>query len=471
MAIVGRVREIDRLMRLCESPRAEFAVVYGRRRVGKTYLIREFFKNSFAFYATGVAGGNARVQLAGFNESLRRAGGVAAGDWFEAFRELVRLLERDNVSRDAVSGKRVVFIDEMPWLASPRTDFMPAFELFWNQWGSAQRDLLLIVCGSASSWIVKNLFKNRGGLHNRVTARIWLEPFTLAECEEYYRVNGHVLSRAQMIEIYMVFGGIPYYLDLLDRRCGLVQNIDNLCFSRSGELTSEFDELYHSLFRKADHHVAIVRTLGTKAKGLDMQEISNATGIAKGGTLTSLLDELEASGFIRRYAPFEKKRRGSLYQLVDPFSLFYLKFMDKRAPSDFWSKNHQTSRVNAWRGYAFELVCLLHERQIRQALGIAAVSADVCSWRSQDSDPGAQVDLVIDRADGIINLCELKWSQGEYAINKAYDLQLRNKLVAFSQETRTKKALHLTMVTPFGVKRNAYHGVLQSEITADALFA
>lgn len=470
MGIIGRRAEMDRLDRLCGSSKAEFAVVYGRRRVGKTYLVREYFKGSFAFYVTGVAGGGSQVQLKSFNGSLQDAGGEACPDWFEAFREMRRLLEREDVRRDAASGKRIVFIDEMPWLAAPRTDFMAALELFWNQWGSAQPDLLLIACGSATSWIVKNLLRNHGGLHNRVTARIKIEPFTLAECEEYYSANGHVLAREQMIESYMVFGGVPYYLDLLDRRMSLVQNIDHLCFAESGDLVREFDDLYLSLFKHADRHISIVRALASKAKGLTLQEISSAAGIAMGGTLTKTLDELEASGFLRRYLPFGKAKRGSLYQLIDPFSLFYLRFMDSRARPGFWQKTHQAPRVNSWRGHAFELVCLLHEEQIERALGISAIASEVGSWRSVESEPGAQIDLVIDRADGVINLCEMKWCAGEFAITRDYDLRLRNKLVAFSGETGTRKAIHLTMVAPFGVKRNAYSETAQSVVTADDLF-
>ena len=471
MAIIGRAAEQDRLARLCESSKAEFAVVYGRRRVGKTFLVREFFGNAFAFHATGIAGGNARVQLAGFNQSLRDYGGQPADDWFDAFRELRGILEDAHVRRDVASGKRVVFIDELPWLDAPRTDFMAALELFWNQWGSAQKDLLLIVCGSAASWVVKKLFKNRGGLHNRVTARIRLEPFTLAECEQFYHANGHVLTRAQMIEGYMVFGGVPYYLDYLDRRVGLARNVDELCFSATGELTGEFEELYRSLFKHAERHMAVVRALATRSQGLTLQEIGDAAAIAKGGTLTSTLADLEASGFLRGYVPFGKKSRGRVFQLIDPFSLFFLRFMDGRRHEGFWQANYQSPRVNAWRGYAFELVCLLHERQIRNALGIAAISSDICSWRSRSTDPGAQVDLVVDRADGIIDLCEMKWSRGDYAITKAYDAQLRNKLVAFADETGTRKALHLALVTPYGVKDNMYKHDIQAEIVGDDLFA
>ena len=473
MQFIGRREAIDELDRICEASRPQFLVVYGRRRVGKTYLIRQYFKNEFAFYATGVLNGGTRDELAAFGNNLRLYGSEesAPRNWFDAFSALVRLLERSDVRRDPVSGKRVVFIDEMPWLDTPRSDFLAALDWFWNAWGSAQEDVVLVVCGSATSWITKKLFKNRGGLHNRVTARIRLEPFTLGECAEYFQTSGFAWEAAQVLEAYMVFGGVPYYLDLLDRRAGLAQNIDNLCFRRGGQLADEFDELYRSLFRNAERHLAIVRALASKKAGRTRDELLDATSNVTGGTLTNTLGELEQCGFIRSYRPFGKKSRGTLYQLIDPFSLFYLQFMDGNTSERFWQENYQSPRLNAWRGYAFELVCLIHVQQIRRALGISAISADVSSWRSAEADPGAQVDLVIDRADQIIDLCEMKWSSVEFVIDKAYDRKLRERREAFLQETKTRKGARLVLVTPYGVRRNAYSDTVQAEVTAEDLFA
>lgn len=470
--LIGRRDAQFELDRLCETKRSEFVVISGRRRVGKTYLVREYFGNEFAFYATGVAGGNGRAQRLSFNKSLREYGskGGTASDWFEAFDQLEQLLSEQDVHREELGGKRVVFIDELPWLDTPRSDFLTALELFWNRWGSAQKDLLLVVCGSATSWIIRNLFKNRGGLHNRVTARIHLEPFTLRECEEYYQLNGISLSRFQMIESYMVFGGIPYYLDLLHRRLGLAQNIDRLCFAPHGALRGEFDELYHSLFKHAERHVSVVRALATRGAGLTRDELSHRSGVANGGTLTNTLEELEACGFVRKYREYGKKKNGATYQLIDPFTLFYLRFMEESKSERFWSENYGSGRTNAWEGYAFELVCLLHVNQLRAALGIAGVSYEASTWHSSKSDPGAQIDLLIDRADGVINLCEMKFSQDLYEITSSYEAALRHKAAVFARETGTSKALHLTLVCTQGVKHNAHRGVLQAEIDMDSLF-
>lgn len=474
MAIVGRQREQEELRRYCDSPRPEFVVIYGRRRVGKTFLVREYFNYSFSFYATGTVGGNMRDQLSAFNGFLRDYGDEhpsAPADWLDAFARLKTLLSRKEVARDPACGKRVVFIDEMPWLDTPRSNFKQALDLFWNGWASTQKDLLLIVCGSATSWIVRNLLRSRGGLHNRVTGRMHLQPFSLAECEQYYDINSIPFSRQEMVEGYMAFGGIPFYLDLIDRRLSLAQNIDRLCFARDGALRNEFEELYRSLFRDANGHIAVVRALNQRKAGLTRKEISAKSGISEGGTLSKTLEELELCGFIRRYSDFTKRKRDALYQLLDPFTLFYLRFMEGRLEDvGTWAAHQGSPGYHAWSGLAFETVCLLHESQLKQALGIQAIASTSSAWRSGNPSAKAQIDLVIDRADGVINACEMKYAQAPYAIDKALEAELRERLAAFRAETGTRKSIRLTMVCPYGVKRNAHWGIVQNEITYDDLF-
>ena len=474
MQLIGRKEEQRELARYCESDRSEFVVVYGRRRVGKTYLVRQFFANQFAFYATGIAGANMAAQIRGFNATLKRFGGRGdAKDWIDAFEQLRILLESGEAYRDPVGGKLVVFIDEMPWLDTPRSSFTTALDFFWNSWASARDDILLIVCGSATSWIVKNLFKNRGGLHNRVTGRIHLSPFSLGECEKMLQGNGIVLSRQEIIEAYMVFGGVPYYLELFDRRLSLDQNIDRLCFNRDGQLRNEFEELFKSLFRHADRHIAIVRSLASRESGMSRADLLDSSGLSDGGTFTNTLSELEQCGFVRGYQGYPRDKRGEMYQLIDPFTLFWLRFVERQADEHWWSVNRSSAGTRSWNGHAFELVCLLHVPQILRALGVWGVSVNACSWRSESADPGAQIDLVLDRADGVIDLCEMKWMRSgeEYAIDRAYSQALLHKMEAFSQETATDKALHIALVTPGGVKRNSHSGVVTSQITSEDLFA
>lgn len=474
MTIIGREREQDELQRYCDSTRPEFVVVYGRRRVGKTFLIREFFNYSFAFYATGTVEGTLRDQLHAFGGFLHEYGCThddAPSDWLDAFARLRALLESEDVRRDPACGKRVVFIDELPWLDTPRSNFRQALDLFWNGWASTQKDLLLIVCGSATAWITRNLLRSRGGLHNRITGRLYLQPFSLSECEQYFVANDLALSRQQMIECHMVFGGIPFYLDLLDRRLSLDQNIDRLCFARDGALRNEFDELYRSLFRNADGHIAVVRALNQRKAGLTRKEVVRRSGISAGGTFSKTLEELEQCGFVRRYRDFTKKERGAIYQLIDPFTLFYLRFMEGRLDGEgAWEAYRGTPGYHTWCGLAFEMTCLLHERQLKQALGIQAIASTASAWRSDGSTPGAQIDLVIDRADGVVNACEMKYSQAPYVITKAFDAELRERIETFRRETGTRKAIRLTMVCPYGVSHNKYWGIVQNEIDFEDLF-
>jgi AAA+ ATPase superfamily predicted ATPase len=473
MDIIGRRNEQRSLNERYDSGQPEFVAVYGRRRVGKTYLISETFRGRIDFYATGVLGGKPRRQIETFTASVAEAArrGIApAGDWFAAFGYLREYIQ-ELIAR--MQGERILlFLDELPWFDTQKSEFVPALDYFWNSFASKHPEVMLIVCGSATSWMSKHILNNTGGLHNRVTHRIPLRPFSLSECRDFFESKGFVMSPHQLIETYMVFGGVPFYLNQFSRSKSHAQNINDICFKDGGALKDEFNVLYASLFRKAGRHTAVVKALASKNKGLTRDEVAKLSKINKGGTLSSILNELELSGFIRAYKPFGKKQRGRLYQLIDPFSLFYLNFMDGSGPADesFWIHTLATASRNAWSGYAFEQVCLWHTAEIKDALGISGMASDVSGWRSERESPGMQVDLVLDRSDGVINLCEMKYSMDEYVINKKYSTELRNRRAAFIRETKTRKAVHLTFVTVYGLLGNEYAQDVQSEVTADMLF-
>ena len=472
MSIIGREREQDVLQTCLQSDRPEFLAVYGRRRVGKTYLIKEYFNNRFSFYATGVYGVKTRAQLKVFHESLREYGSsekVVPKDWFEAFSRLKEIILSPSVKRDVISGKKVVFLDELPWMDTARSDFKSALEYFWNSWASSQKDLLLIVCGSATSWIIENLLASRGGFYNRITRQIFLQPFSLKECDELYRSSGISLSNRQLLESYMIFGGIPYYLTCMDRRLSLAQNVEELCFKTGGQLYYEYDHLFRSLFRNAEKHMAILNAISKKSSGTTRTELAGNSSIGDGEPLTKALRELEQCGFIRKYRNFTKKKSEYYFQLIDPFTLFSIHFLNERNINS-WLSYLDSPGYYAWSGYAFELVCLLHTKQIKTALGISGVESMEYSWQSKKSSPGAQIDLLIDRKDDVINVCEMKFSQQEYAIDAAYEKQLRNKMSVFREETSCRKALHLTMITADGIRRNEHSGIVINEITGKDLF-
>lgn len=473
MKLIGRIREIQKIEKLMGSSQSEFLAVYGRRRVGKTFLIRDYFKNNFDFYATGLAKGNTKQQLTNFTifiNSYFSATHTIPTNWLEAFNLLIKELENLDSSK-----KKVIFIDEMPWMDTKKSDFMMGLEFFWNSWASAKNDVLLIVCGSAASWMLNNLIKNTGGLYNRVTERIKLEPFDLQETKHYFSSKNIILDHYQIIQLYMVMGGIPYYLDQVEAGKSAMQNIEDLCFRNDGKLRTEFSYIFSSLFREAEKHELILKTLFGKGGSLTRDELVKYTKIPTGGTMTKTLNELEESGFITKLPKFGLKTAKSVYCISDFYTLFYFRFIataGKYEPN-IWLNNIDNPAFRTWSGLAFEQVCFAHVPQIKRALNIGGVSSNTYSWQTKGDDEkkGSQIDLVIERRDQVINLFEIKFSINEFVITKDYDAKLRHKIQSFKESTATKKTIFLTMLTTFGVKANEYSASsIQNELTMDALF-
>jgi AAA+ ATPase superfamily predicted ATPase len=470
MDLIGRRNEQKLLRELWNSDDPHFVVVYGRRRVGKTYLVRKTFGDDITFTFTGIANSNIGENLKAFKSALLRHGYESATeltDWFSAFDELRNFIEQSK------SDKKIIFIDEMPWMDTHKSRFVQAFEHFWNGWASNRQDILLIVCGSATAWISNKIFKAKGGLYNRVTRQILLKPFTLAECRQYFDAKSIRVNDHDLIESYMIFGGIPYYLSMLEKKYSLSQNVDRLCFEDGAPLQNEYISLFHSIFSKPERYIDVIEAISKKNIGLTRDEIVKSVSFPDGGNLTRVLTELELSGFIRKYKPFSRKKKMSLYQLSDFFANFYLTYMteNKANNENFWSEFSGSGRYRAWSGYSFEQVCLAHIPQIKQALGISGILTTISSWKSSSSEPGAQIDLILERSDNIINLCEMKYVVGEFVINKAYDKVLRNKQMAFENETKTKKRIHITLITTYGLRQNEYSGLVQSELTMEDLIS
>jgi len=469
--MVGRKEEQRILRELAKSGESEFVAVYGRRRIGKTFLVRETFGNDFFFSYTGVANVDAKQQRIEFTRALREHGWAPADgeagepeNWFSAFGAL-----RSLIAEASTKERLLIFIDEMPWMDNKKSDFIPAFENFWNGWAAWQKNIMLIVCGSAASWITKKIFRNKGGLYNRITRQIALEPFTLAECKEYFTSRGVAMNTQDLIESYMIFGGVPYYLRMIEKKYSLALNVDRICFEEGAPLRHEFDRLMDTLFTSPSKHIRALEALHMKKKGLTREAVASVIDFGNGGNLTRILLELEECGFIRRYKPFGKGKNGALYHLSDPFTAFHLAFIRNSSSGNFWSAYTDNAGHRAWSGYAFEQVCLSHIKNIKEALGISGVLTDVSSWISRGAGKGAQIDLVIDRGDRVINLCEIKFAKGPFEIDRAYDLSLREKIETFRSETKTRKALHLTMITTYGLKPGKYAGVVQSEVVMDEL--
>lgn len=467
--IIGREKERELLNQYIDSNESEFIAIYGRRRVGKTFLIRKMFGERLAFYMTGMDNVTMQDQLLNFTLELRKFSGKdipVPENWLYAFNSLATYLE------SLPNGNKIIFMDELPWMDTPKSKFISALEHFWNSWASNRSDIKLIVCGSATSWMIDKLINNRGGLHNRLTHRMAIEPFNLQECEQYFEAKGFGYSQKEIAECYMIMGGIPFYLKQMQKGLSVAQNIDRLFFEIGCALDGEFDNLYRALFKFSENYIRIVEALASKGKGLTRQEIIQQTKLPNNGGLTTMLKELESCGFIRQYEPFAKQKKDILYQLTDFYSLFYFRFIQKNRYRDehFWTNSLGSGIHRSWSGYAFEMLCLMHIAEIKKALGISGVQSLTSSWRSNSSEEGAQIDLVIDRKDQTVNLCEMKYADRTFVIDKQYDENLRNKLASFREETKTRKSLHLTFVTTYGVKPNAYSGHIQKEVVLEDLF-
>jgi uncharacterized protein len=471
-SIIGRKKEIQKLESITKSKKSEFLTVYGRRRVGKTFLIREYFDYKFDFQISGLANADTSQQLFNFDTALHKQSNLVfdnpSSNWLIAFQRLIDHLENINHKE-----KKVIFFDELPWFDTQASDFMMGLEHFWNSWASNRKDILLIVCGSAASWMINVLINNDGGLHNRITQKIKMEPFNLKETEEMLVAKNCVLDRYQIVQLYMAMGGIPYYLDAIQPTLSAAQNIQELFFDKSGLLKNEFFNLYRSLFRKYEIYEVIVEALSTKNEGLQRNEIVKLSGISSGGTLTKVLTDLEESGFISSYTSFDNKQKNILYRLSDFYTAFYFRFIkDGQYQSEnSWINMIDNPSQRAWQGFTFEQICIDHVVEIKKALSIGGVLSNNASWKGGTSEKSAQIDLLIDRRDQVINVCECKFSLDTFSIDKEYSEKLRSKIATFKTATKTKKAVFLTMITTYGVEKNKYANLLvQNEVTMDDLF-
>ena len=472
-SIIGRISEKTLLREALNSRKSELIALYGRRRVGKTFLIREEYKGHIQFELTGLHNGNLSDQLDVFwkeissrskgNKSLEKP-----NSWFVAFTQLENYINSIKSKK-----KKVIFFDEFPWLATRRSKFLMSFENFWNTYASKRTDLVVVICGSAASFMVQKVIKSRGGLHNRITQKIRLLPFNLNETELFLKNEKISYTRYDILRLYMAIGGVPYYLEKIKKGESVPQALDRLCFEKDGILADEFNMVFHSLFNHPGRHTAIIKSLAGLQKGLTRNVLSKKSGLPTGGTFTQTLNELVESGFITQYSPFGKKNKGSLIRLTDEYCMFFLKFINtnRSTGAGTWNKLSNSRSYQSWSGFTFESVCLKHIEQIKAGLNISAIFSENSSWIDKGPDQGAQIDLLIDRADNVINLCEMKFSDSEFSITKRYAEELRNKKDCFKNVTKTRKNLYITLMTTHGVKENScFHELVENELTMDCLF-
>jgi uncharacterized protein len=465
--LIGRIPETEILKEALNNSKSDLITVYGRRRVGKTFLIREFYGKNIVFEVTGLFGGRMKDQLQNFSKEVFKRTKKTVPvitSWFEMFTVLENYLDTKKDTK-----KKVIFIDELPWIATARSKFLMAFENFWNNYCTKRDDLVVVICGSAASYMVQKIIKNKGGLHNRVSRKIRLLPFNLQETKLFLKSRGIKYTDYDTLQVYMAIGGVPHYLEKLQKGLSVSQNIDRLCFSKDGVLNEEFKQLYASLYDDSERHMIIIRALAETNKGLTRKELVKNSGIASGGDFSLKLEELIESGFVSEYAYYHNKKQLTLYRLSDEYSKFYIKFIEKNknGGEGTWQTLSASQSYKSWSGFTFETVCLKHVKQIKKALKIDAIYSTNHSWFNENT----QVDLLIDRADNIINLCEMKFYNAQFTIDKKHYLNLKNKVAELHTDTKTRKNIYLTMITTFGVKENEYSKELvQNDLNMSCLF-
>lgn len=463
--LIGRTFEISQLQKCYSSNRAELVIVYGRRRIGKTFLVRQFFSNKLTFSFVGGHDETTREQLARFAFAQQEQWHLPIvpqfSNWSEAFRSLQQLLQTLPANE-----RKVIFLDEMPWMDTPKSRFITALEAFWNGWAATRDDIMLVACGSSTSWMVEKIIGNQGGLFGRVTEQIYLRPFNLKECEQLMEAKCGQWDRYQIIQAYMALGGVPFYFDMLDSNQSVAQNIDRLFFENNARLANEFDQLYSTLFKRPENHISVVKVLALHPGGLTRKQISSLTGLSGGG-LTNVLNNLTRCDIVDVFNQFHSKTQ-AVYHIVDLYTLFYLKHVVDNNTKDrhYWSHHANSPSIYSWQGHAFEIIGLTHIDQIKLTLSIGGVATNCYAWHNKD----AQIDLVIERADRMINLCEMKYSGVPFVITKDYAERLRKKAGAFKSGTKTRYGLLTTLVTTFGVEKNKYSYMAQNEILMDDLF-
>ncbi len=472
LIMVGRQQQTQQINELINSPKSEFIGVLGRRRVGKTFLIDSVLGEYFCFQMTGIQDQSTAEQLENFNRKLflySKAAyqSTAPKNWGEAFFQLRMYL--DTLPK---KKKQVIFLDELPWISTSNSGFLQQLAHLWNDYLSKHQHFILVVCGSASSWIKKHITNDKGGLHNRLTATIHLEPFTLAETKAFLYAKNIKLTHQEIAKIYMAMGGIPYYLDDIKRGETATKAIERMCFEENGRLTNEYNNLYKALFYNATHHELIVSALAGSQKGMLRSEILAKTKIQDGGPFTRAMIDLLDCGFVGTLSQFGQKKREEVYRLRDEYTAFYHRFikLQKRYESGMWALQASSQNYKIWLGYAFELLVHRHIDKVRSKLGISGIYSEIATLYQNETLP-MQIDLLINRKDNAVNFCEIKHYESGFVFDKKKHKEITQKLQLFKQILGKRKQVFYTFISNQEAVQNEYSlELIDNVVLLDDLF-
>lgn len=474
--IIGRENEQEILKRALASNHAEFIALFGRRRVGKSFLVTQYFsgKNCIFFYITGIKNGSYKKQLRQFTNIISDVFYNGAelklkNNWLDTFEMLT-----SSIKKTPNDKKIVIFMDEFPWMVTRRSGLLEAVDYYWNRFWVHDRRIKLIICGSSASWIINNIINNQGGLHNRITYQINLDVFNLKETKSYLHKSGIKLNDRQITQIYMVTGGVPFYLSKIEKGISAAQVIEKLAFSKNCILLNEFDNLFSSLFYSYNEYIKTIRMIAKHRYGVGQEELLTTLGKSKAGMGgLRILDDLEKAGFIISFKPHFHKKKGIYYKVIDEYISFYLNWIEpikntllvRSLEQDYWEKQQYLAKWHSWAGYAFEALCYKHLPQIRKALHLNSSSIPN-TWRyaPRKGEKGAQIDLLFDRSDESITICEIKYSNQPFAIDKQYYNNLLNKIEVFKKITRTTKQIFTALISANGLKPTIYSEHLISDV-------
>jgi hypothetical protein len=417
---LGREGELNRLSRLKRLKKASLVVIKGRRRVGKSTLVQEFAKGKRFISLSGLppspgmGAQRQREEFAGQVCSQLKLPRVDFSTWSDAFRFLGMHIRDQEL---------IVLFDEISWMGGLDPGFLGSLKTWWDQEGCAMQGLVLILCGSISTWIEKNILHSTGFV-GRITLVLHVQPLSLPESVLFLRKKGFLGSTYEMLKILSVTGGIPWYLDLIDPKESADQNIYELCFEPASQLINEFQTIFHDLFeRKGESYRKILQTL---IEGMKTQsQIREMLQKEEGGTLSEQLKNLVAAGFVSEHYQWSLKKgtlgKQKLYRLSDCFLRFQLKYVepyrDLIAQGSY--KKAATGKLPGWdaiMGFQLESLLLMNREFVFQSLGLdpSIVVRDnpyiqVATGRRR----GCQIDYLIQTKMNSLILCEFKFSKNE----------------------------------------------------------